>query len=189
MSIRLELLRHGETEIGGFRGSLDDALTARGWQQMSDSVKDAGGWQQIVSSPLQRCARFAAFLAEQRGLPLDCSAQWQELDFGAWEGRTAAELMATDSAGLTSFWQDPYAYTPPAAESMLDFEQRVMRALDGLQVHAGKSILLITHGGVIRLLVARARGLPRHELMQVEVNHAERFRLSLDTSGRLEALP
>ncbi|PKL97114.1 MAG: histidine phosphatase family protein, partial [Gammaproteobacteria bacterium HGW-Gammaproteobacteria-9] len=35
MTTRIDLLRHGETEQGGgFRGSLDDALTERGWQQM-----------------------------------------------------------------------------------------------------------------------------------------------------------
>ena len=43
MSTRIDLLRHGETERGGgFRGSLDDALTAHGWQQMRDAVALAG---------------------------------------------------------------------------------------------------------------------------------------------------
>ena len=57
----LDLLRHGETEQGGLRGSLDDALTEKGWAQMRDAVAEAGPWQVLVSSPLQRCARFAAF--------------------------------------------------------------------------------------------------------------------------------
>ncbi len=52
MSLRLDLLRHGETESGGgFRGSLDDALTARGWAQMRTAV-EGGRWDLLVSSPL-----------------------------------------------------------------------------------------------------------------------------------------
>ncbi|EPN49524.1 alpha-ribazole-5'-phosphate phosphatase, partial [Pseudomonas syringae pv. actinidiae ICMP 19096] len=43
MSLRLDLLRHGETELGGgLRGSLDDALTDLGWQQMRSAVIDGG---------------------------------------------------------------------------------------------------------------------------------------------------
>ena len=39
MTLRLDLLRHGETELGGgLRGSLDDALTAKGWAQMRAAV-------------------------------------------------------------------------------------------------------------------------------------------------------
>ncbi|WP_173425610.1 histidine phosphatase family protein, partial [Stutzerimonas stutzeri] len=57
MSARIDLLRHGETERGGgFRGSLDDALTDRGWQQMREAVDGAGPWDALISSPLQRCA-------------------------------------------------------------------------------------------------------------------------------------
>ena len=43
MTLRLDLLRHGETELGGgLRGSLDDALTVKGWQQMRDAVVGQG---------------------------------------------------------------------------------------------------------------------------------------------------
>ena len=59
-TLQLDLLRHGETELGGgFRGSLDDALTDTGWAQMRAAVVEAGPWSHVVSSPLQRCARFA----------------------------------------------------------------------------------------------------------------------------------
>ena len=60
MTVRLDLLRHGETELGGgLRGSLDDALTELGWAQMHEAVQGQGPWDRIVSSPLQRCRLFA----------------------------------------------------------------------------------------------------------------------------------
>lgn len=191
MTLSLELLRHGETEQGGgLRGSLDDALTTAGWAQLRAAVVNAGSWDRLVSSPLQRCARFAEELAAQRRLPLSLEPGLQELHFGAWEGRSAAELMETDAEALGRFWADPYAFTPPGGEPLVDFEARVLAAVQRLQArHAGERLLLVTHGGVMRLLLARARGLPRASLLQVSVGHARRHRLECQADGRLRELP
>ena len=173
MSLHLDLLRHGETELGGgFRGSLDDALTATGWAQMRGALVDAGPWDLIVSSPLQRCAAFAAELAERLGLPLHLEAGLRELHFGAWEGRSAAALMETDAEALGAFWADPFGFTPPQGEPLEDFAARVLAAVEDLHHRfAGRRLLLVTHAGVMRLLLAQARGLAREQLLQVEVGH------------------
>lgn len=191
MSLWLELLRHGETERGGgLRGSLDDALTAQGWAQLRAAVAQAGPWDALVSSPLQRCARFAEELAGQRAVPLSYEPDLQELHFGDWEGRATAELMQSEAEALGRFWADPYGFTPPAGEPLERFEARILHTLRRLyRDHAGRRLLLITHGGVMRLLLARARGLPREQLLQVNVGHAQRFRLALDAQGRLTELP
>ncbi|MFP6851246.1 MAG: alpha-ribazole phosphatase family protein [Pseudomonas sp.] len=190
MTVYLELLRHGETELGGgLRGSLDDALTATGWAQLRAAVADGSRWDRLVSSPLQRCARFAEELAAQQKLPLSFEADLQELHFGAWEGCNTADLMKTSADALGHFWRNPYGFTPPEGEPLLAFEARVLRALQRLQAdYAGQRLLLVTHGGVIRLLLARARGLPRNDLLQVTVAHAQRFQLSLDSQGELREL-
>ncbi|NER63896.1 alpha-ribazole phosphatase family protein [Pseudomonas sp. MAFF212427] len=182
----VDLLRHGETERGGgLRGSLDDALTELGWAQMRAAVGEAGPWDRLVSSPLQRCARFAEELAARLGLPLQREADLQELHFGAWEGRSAADLMLTDEQGLGQFWADPYAFTPPDGEPVLHFAERVHKAMARLcRVHAGERVLIVTHGGVMRLLLAQARGLPREQLLQVAVGHAAMHRLQYEADGR-----
>ncbi|GAB3384277.1 alpha-ribazole phosphatase family protein [Azotobacter armeniacus] len=182
MTLHLDLLRHGETERGGgFRGSLDDALTATGWAQMHAATAAAGPWDLLVSSPLRRCADFATELAAAHGLPLHLEADLRELHFGAWEGRSAAELMHSDAEALGRFWDDPYAFTPPDGEPILDFEARVLEAIGRLRREcAGRRLLLVTHGGVMRLLLARARSLPRGQLLQVAVAHGALHRLCLD---------
>ncbi|KGK84597.1 alpha-ribazole phosphatase [Stutzerimonas degradans] len=181
MSLRIDLLRHGETERGGgFRGSLDDALTARGWQQMHAALHGAGPWDALISSPLQRCAAFAGQLAAQRALPLRLEPDLRELHFGDWEGRSAAELMQTDAEALGRFWADPFRFTPPAGEPLVDFRRRVFAAVARLQrEYAGQRLLLIGHAGVMRLLLARARGLPCERLLEVSVAHGELLPLSL----------
>ncbi|HWD32958.1 alpha-ribazole phosphatase family protein [Pseudomonas caricapapayae] len=183
----IDLLRHGETELGGgLRGSLDDALTDKGWAQMQAAVEAGGPWQALVSSPLQRCAHFAQALGEQLHLPLQLAPGLQELHFGEWEGRSAAELMLTHEQQLGQFWADPYAFTPPGGEAVIDFSGRVLKAIAELhREHADKHLLLVTHGGVMRLLLARARGLPREQLLQVEVGHGALCRLELLADGSL----
>lgn len=187
MTLHLDLLRHGETELGGgLRGSLDDALTVKGWEQMRAAVMDQGPWDRLVSSPLQRCARFAEALGEQLQLPVTLEKDLQELHFGAWEGRSAAALMETDADALGHFWADPYGFTPPQGEPVTAFSLRVLAAVERLrQAYAGQRVLLVSHGGVMRLLLARARGLPREQLLTVEVGHGALFSLRVGAESRL----
>ncbi|AZE74262.1 Alpha-ribazole-5'-phosphate phosphatase [Pseudomonas synxantha] len=188
MTLRLDLLRHGETELGGgLRGSLDDALTARGWAQMRAAVVEQGPWDRLISSPLQRCALFAQELGTQLDLPVSLEPDVQELHFGAWEGQSAAALMETDAEGLGLFWADPYAFTPPQGEPVSEFSERVLGAVSRLhQAYAGQRVLLISHGGVMRLLLARARGLPREQLLNVEVGHGALFSLRVGADSVLK---
>jgi alpha-ribazole phosphatase len=183
MTLRLDLLRHGETELGGgLRGSLDDALTEKGWAQMRAAVVEQGPWDRLVSSPLQRCARFAEELGAQLSLPVQLDKELQELHFGAWEGQSAAALMETDAEALGLFWADPYSFTPPEGEPVVDFSTRVLAAVERLQATcAGERVLLISHGGVMRLLLAQARGLPREQLLNVEVGHGALFSLTVES--------
>ena len=188
MTLRVDLLRHGETEFGGgLRGSIDDALTETGWAQMRAAVVGQGPWDRLVSSPLQRCARFAEELGAQLGVPVLLDKDLQELHFGAWEGQSAAALMETDAQALGLFWADPYSFTPPQGEPVADFSARVLAALERLYATcAGERILLISHGGVMRLLLAHARGLPREQLLNVEVGHGALFSLTMESAGMLK---
>ncbi|MFJ2332919.1 alpha-ribazole phosphatase family protein [Pseudomonas helleri] len=187
MSVTLDLLRHGETELGGgLRGSLDDALTPVGWEQMRAAVQGQGPWDRIVSSPLQRCALFAQELAGQLALPVTFDRDLQELHFGEWEGQSAAALMQTDEQALGLFWADPYSFTPPQGEPVLEFSQRVLAAVTRLQqAHAGERVLVVCHGGVMKLLLAQARGLPREQLLNIQVVNGALFELQVDAHGVL----
>ncbi|KOX66361.1 alpha-ribazole phosphatase family protein [Pseudomonas psychrophila] len=187
MTVQLDLLRHGETELGGgLRGSLDDALTTLGWTQMRDAVTGQGPWDRIVSSPLQRCALFARELSERLDLPVSFDKDLQELHFGAWEGQSAAALMEVDEQALGLFWADPYAFTPPDGEPVLEFSARVLSAVSRLQRDfAGQRVLVVCHGGVMKLLLAQARGMPREQLLQVPVIHGALFGLQVGPDGEL----
>ncbi len=189
--ITLDLLRHGETELsGGFRGSLDDALTERGWSEMRMATRPIRPWTMVISSPLRRCADFARQLADEHQLPLVLLSGLRELHFGDWEGRHASELMEQHAEDLGRFWSDPYGFTPPDGEPVSAFAKRVLEAIEQLRSrYAGQHLLVVTHGGVMRLLLARARGLPRADMLQVEVVHGQLSRLQIGAPGELHECP
>jgi len=146
-------------------------------------TKHARRWDRIISSPLQRCANFAQTLGQQHSLPVQLDARFKEMHFGRWEGRTASELMATDENALTQFWNDPVKNTPPDAEPLLVFQQRVLSAwADLLRDWQGEHILLITHGGVIRILLCHVQQHPIKQLMDIEVKHAALKQLRIEHS-------
>jgi len=176
------LLRHGVTEgPEGFRGRLDPPLAEQGWTQLRAAVATEPPFALILSSPQQRCARFAEWLAAEQGAELVLEADLRELDFGDWEGSSAADLMQDQAEALGRFWADPYAHTPPGGEPVAAFAARVLGAVARWQprLQAQRS-LIVTHGGVIRLLLARQRGLAPKDLLQVEAPYATLQPLSLE---------
>ena len=112
----------------------------------------------------------------------------RELHFGAWEGRSAAELMSTDAEALGRFWADPYGFTPPGGEPLLQFEARVLAAIERVRLHfAGRRVLVIGHAGVMRLLLAQG-GIAAERLLEVNVAHGELLPLSPCSAGEPAAL-
>lgn len=174
----IELLRHGDTGLTGFRGRVDDPLTPLGWNQMEQAVQGNCPWHAVISSPRIRCAHFATAFATRCGLPLDMDERLAELDFGAWDGVDMADLARTQAPLLEKFWHDPWNNPPPQGESLQAFEQRLRAARDQIdRQYTRQRVLVITHAGVIRILLYLARHLPPHALLQLVIPHASRHRL------------
>ena len=170
----VDLLRHGEPAGGKkFRGALDDPLSPLGWQQMRAAVGDFRDWQTIVSSPLIRCAAFARELAQQLDRPLEIVQGFSEIRFGVWEGRGVAEVHASDPLALAQFWRDPIAHPIPESEPIADFDRRVGQAWATLlERHRGQHVLLVAHGGTIRMVLRRILDMPLRRLWRFEVPFA-----------------
>ena len=178
----IDLIRHGEPEGGKrYRGQIDDPLSATGWQQMWQAVGEHAPWRHIVSSPLARCRAFAERLAARHGLPLCLDDRLMEVGFGAWEGRTAAELRAEDPEQIRRFYHDPVHARPAGAEPLSVFRARVVAAFEDLaQRYAGEHLLLVTHAGVMRAVVAHVLNAPLDAIYRIEVDYAALTRVRLD---------
>jgi alpha-ribazole phosphatase len=178
MSGTIDLLRHGDTGQRSYRGQLDDPLSALGWSQLRAAV-EGRRWARVVSSPLRRCADFARELAQARGLPLRIDPRLAEYHFGAWQGVPIETLAETQGEALARFWADPVAHPPPEAEPFARFRQRLGDALDDVAREAREhDILVITHGGAIRLLRCWAEGRGYGDMAGIDVPHASLHRLA-----------
>ncbi|GGI77831.1 phosphoglycerate mutase [Shewanella gelidii] len=162
---QLWLLRHGECEGGDIlRGQVDVPLTRRGLQQMEHALNANLVFDHIYSSPLQRCAEFAKSFCQQQVTELSLQPNLAELNFGDWDGAGFDTLYQQHGDALTQFWNDPWTnkHLPPQGEPMVDFEQRVIEFIKQCaSEHVGEKVLLVTHGGVIRCLMAWALSVQR----------------------------
>ncbi|MBK1643115.1 histidine phosphatase family protein [Thiocapsa imhoffii] len=163
----VELLRHGEAAGGAcFRGGQDDPLSPAGMEQMTRATAQNPGWNAVFSSPARRCHAFAQQLAAAHDLPIMTLPQLSERHFGAWEGLTANQIPAAD---LIRFWEDPIDYTPPGAEPFASFRQRVLGAWDAVRTAGAAYPLVVTHGGVIRVILAEVLSMPAAATILLEV--------------------
>lgn len=183
----IDLIRHGEP-VGGrrYRGQLDDPLSEKGWAQMRAAVRDICPWQVIVSSPLLRCSDFAKELSIRYQLPLQVDARLQEIGFGVWEGKTAAEICAQDPDILQRFIHDPIANRPQGAETLADFRDRVVAGWEQI-VHdcRGQHVLIVAHAGVMRMVMRHILDMPLDKIFRIQVDNAVITRIRIDTMNKL----
>lgn len=189
---RIDLLRHGECAGGAiFRGTTDSPLTACGFSQMHEALDGLDGWEAVVSSPLRRCRTFAEHLAATRTLPLHVDAAFREIHFGVWEGRRIADVWREDRAVAEAYYREPGRVTPAGAEPLATASERLVAAWRGLlDRHRGRRVLLVVHGGVIRLLLTHLLGASLAGSVRWHVPHGTlaRVRVHEDGDGELPRL-
>jgi len=191
----IDLLRHGECEGGEiYRGHIDVALSEQGWQSMQRSVDSLGDphWHRVVSSPLQRCARFAETVAKGYDLPIELNEAFKEVNFGDWDGMPSKQVWRDHKEQLMKFFTEPDTYAPPNGESLLQLQQRLVPAFEQLvEQHQGEHILLVQHGGTIRALLGWILNMPLKSVLQFDVPYASlsRVRVFHDLDSERKAFP
>lgn len=144
------LLRHGETEwsrTGRHTGVTDVALTAGGEEEARRAAPLVGsGYDLVLTSPRER-ARRTAELAGLPGAVVDPDlAEW---DYGAFEGRTTAEIQA-EVPGWT-IWDGPWE----GGETADDVTARTTRVVGRLlEQPPGARVAVVAHGHLLRALGA-----------------------------------
>jgi broad specificity phosphatase PhoE len=155
---RLLLIRHGESVLGRARryaGHRDTPLTPEGRRQI---LRLRSRFERLLpdlvfSSDLRRCRESAALLAPGRDVRV--TVRLRELDFGVWDGLTAATCRRRDPERFDRWMADPDAVRPPGGESLRALGRRVRDYVAALaRRHPGQTLALVTHAGPIRVLVA-----------------------------------
>lgn len=171
------------------RGRINPALTPLGWEQMrratalDDQHRPTSAtpmWSHIISSPLKRCGEFAKRTADETSLDLNVIDQWQEIDYGDWDGMLASEWREVAAEQFRAFRKDLSALVPPNGEAYLDFKDRVLNAWQQLgEFEDGDHILVVTHGGVLRVVLPTVLGMPLNRSFPLHIPFACFSRISL----------
>jgi broad specificity phosphatase PhoE len=180
------LARHGETEwnrLGRWQGHTDIPLTELGRSQARALAERLRGEpvRHIVASDLSRARETALIVAEALGgLPVLEDADLRERMFGAFEGLTRTQCETERGEDWARYLEDP-SVGPPGAESHAAIVARTRRALMRAAALPGaEGILLVTHGGVMRVL-GNAIGNVGTE----PIRNGEVFRIDVFAAGAL----
>lgn len=185
---RVDLLRHGEHVLGqAICGVTDPELSDKGWGQLmgqidgllgraklgQDRQEQQGLWDICISSPRIRCAKFASHISHDLNIEFVIDESLSEIDFGQWEGLTGAQIEA-DYPGQWQHWLDnPELAAPHGGEAYGMFRQRVQQAwLKLINDYHGQRILLLSHSGVMRTILASVLKLDSAGLFRFNVPHA-----------------
>jgi broad specificity phosphatase PhoE len=160
------LVRHGETqEIAERRypSAQDLLLNDRGRAQAAAlaGTLQGVGFDAVFTSPSQRARETAAPLVTQRHLEQHVIPELAEMNFGQLGGISLEEASETFPESLKRWLENPFEVTLPEGESFLDFVGRVRRVRRQLtREWAGRTIVVVTHGGVIAVWRCLEEGRP-----------------------------
>jgi len=132
----------------------------------------------------KRCLEFAEQLANKKQCELIIDPQFKEMDFGDWIGIKSKVLWEEHREKYQQLWENPDDFVASNGESMQAFYHRVQTGLDKiLTEHQKKSILLITHGGVIRTILANALDISTLSIQKFNIAYAQISRLHCYEDG------
>jgi len=161
MSVRLILVRHGEThwnKANKLQGRADISLNKNGKRQIrktSAKIKKSGEKpQKIIASPMARAMQSAGILANILKISFMIDKNLSERNFGCLEGRTWKEINKLYGPNFKEIdRKQQYDYRAYGGESARQVGKRISNFIDyAKKKYDGKTILVVTHAGVLRYL-------------------------------------
>jgi broad specificity phosphatase PhoE len=154
--MKIILIRHGETTgdvEGRYGGAYDDHLTERGREQLQTTAEQLRGESVdvIFTSPLIRAQESTAIINEVLQTKVQILPDLRERDYGVLGGLTKAEASEQYPEAVEAH-KNP-DNTDPAGEPRADFITRVEQALRFIQVQSLESVIVLAHGGSLKVIL------------------------------------
>ncbi len=168
---RLYLVRHGQVAEGHtnrYHGHNDIGLSPQGERQLQELAAQLQGasLQGIYASDLTRSLNGAGIISQGRELALQVVPEFREINFGAWEGLTFAEIREQYPSQLEARFRDLPSFRIPGGESLEDVQARALpRLRELLGRHRDAAFLIVAHAGVNRVILCEAMGLHLNHLL------------------------
>jgi phosphoserine phosphatase len=171
---RVYLVRHGTTEWNReeiFRGRADCPLNETGQAEARAVAHHLQGMgiEKIYSSPLSRAAETAQAVAAAAGVPVIFEASFTDLDFGDWQGMPLREVKEKYPEMYRIWRERPEDANFPGGETLKQVRIRAWQGLLGvLQDNPEKTVLIVSHRVITKLLICAALGLDESHFWQVK---------------------
>ena len=167
---RLLLIRHCESSHAQeqYIGRTDSSLTQAGVVQAHKLAKRLKGLAcaHVVSSPSRRVFETSRLAMEGTGLAIELDVDLCEIDFGKWEGMSFGEISASYPQLVEQWARGRMDFCFPDGESLSAFWERINRAARRISKTREETVVVFTHGGVIRFLLCHFLRIdPRSHLM------------------------
>jgi probable phosphoglycerate mutase len=157
---KILLIRHGHVDgikPERFRGRVDLPLTDLGRAQaQAVAERIASGWRpsKVYTSPLSRCVATGAAIAQACGAPTEVSDDLIDMDYGAWQGRSCAEMEQSEPTLSAAWHATPHLVRFPQGDSLQDLAARAADAFRlALARHPDETVVLVAHNSVNRALL------------------------------------
>jgi probable phosphoglycerate mutase len=165
MSLKLYLLRHGETiysRTGGYCGDLDPELTDNGQRMAAAFAKahQAIAWDAVFVSPMKRTIATAKPLCEAIGIEMQFRDGLRELRYGKWEGLTNEFVKENYSEDYLRWLTEPAWNPPTGGETAVQLASRASLAIAEIQEqYASGNVLVVSHKATIRVIFCSLLGI------------------------------
>lgn len=176
---KLILVRHGETvwnQERRYQGQQDSALSALGIQQAHKTGEHLAKTEvsAIYTSDLARASITAQSIADHHeGLSLKLDPRLREMSFGVWEGLTRDEIREKYPDQFYSRYQDSLRTKIPGGELPPEVVERFNEFLEEcLLKHENETIVVVSHGGTLRLAIAHLLHIPLEKSYCLRLNNA-----------------
>lgn len=165
MSLKLYFLRHGQTSSSRdnvFCGSgLNPDLTPEG-AQMAQQFADfhaATPWQAIYASPLKRALQTADPIRQKTALEVQVRDDLKEIAYGAWEGKTVAQVDAQFHDDHLRWTADPAWNAPTGGETAIVIARRGLQVVEEIRANISDGdVLIVSHKATIRIILCSLLG-------------------------------
>ena len=191
-SSNMVILRHAHTDHNGppkrFQGRLDVPLSEKGFAQ-ARAEKSKYTWvKQVVASPALRVQQTVQTLFEDRETapPVTLDANLWEIDNGWFAGKLVDEVRQIDAAHLQTWFNTPADINPGGGEFVLDMLIRAICALRKIEILGVEGTLIVTHGGIIRVLTLALNDLSLNDFHKLNVENLHALTLSVDNIAKLK---
>ena len=180
--MKIYLIRHPEVENSGkrvFAGQYDIPLSTCGNKQVTQ-IAQCGkllNLTSIIASPLTRTLVTAQALSDSTGLAVNLEPGFKEVSFGDWEGELEEEVARRNASLYAQYGCADLNFRFPGGEKLQEFKERLINRFFSLvdQYRSAPDeqvIALITHAGVIRMILLSILRLEFSMIWRFKVDYA-----------------